>query len=180
MYALDIEDVANKGSAAGARRNTIADSHYSLEEQPLGIVELLDQFIPLDRVSHAEVASYTVEIPMRYARCFAILADGEKVGLQRSQQFAGWSGWVGRRSFIFVSGEILFEIKTDADHSSSNRVPGNIQSVIVETAAMSIRNRKESITSINDRNGIRAVGNSQAQRKFIATDGSQIVLPPPT
>ena len=47
------------------------------------MVAALDEAIPLQGASHADVAEYRVEIPMRYAECLAVLRDGRKVGLQK-------------------------------------------------------------------------------------------------
>lgn len=52
----------------------------------------LDESVPLRGASHAEVARYAVEVPMRYSECFAILADGRKVPLANKRQFLAWSG----------------------------------------------------------------------------------------
>ena len=46
--------------------------------------EFLDQAIPLKGASHADVVSYSVEIPMRYAEVLATLADGSKVKLKNN------------------------------------------------------------------------------------------------
>mgnify|MGYP001824429162 FL=1 len=55
------------------------------------MVRALDDAIPLQGASHADVCEYVVEIPMRYAECFALLNDGRKVGLKNPRQFVGWS-----------------------------------------------------------------------------------------
>ena len=54
-------------------------------------VDLLDNVVPLQGASHADVVEYCVEAPMRYAECLALLADGRKVGLRNPCQFVGWS-----------------------------------------------------------------------------------------
>jgi len=41
------------------------------------IVSVLDDAIPLQGASHAEVSEYVVESPMRYAECFAVMANYE-------------------------------------------------------------------------------------------------------
>tara|TARA_R110002096_G_scaffold154_11_gene806 strand:- start:11996 stop:12376 length:381 start_codon:yes stop_codon:yes gene_type:complete len=52
----------------------------------------LDQSVPLRGASHAEVTRYSVEVPMRYSECFAILTDGTKVPLANKRQFLAWAG----------------------------------------------------------------------------------------
>ncbi len=45
----------------------------------IGKLKILDEVIPLDGASHTDVVNYSVEIPLRYAECFALLCDGRKV-----------------------------------------------------------------------------------------------------
>ena len=125
----------------------------------------LDRVIPLDGASHAEVLRYTVEIPMRYATCYAVLANGRKVGLKTRRKFLGWSGWQAKRSYLFKSGELLIEVSTNPDKPSLRGVPGHISSVTLRDPAPAElfarpngRERKEEV------------------RKFIARDGDQILL----
>jgi hypothetical protein len=70
--------------------------------------------VPLAGASHAEAVDYAIVIPMRYAECVAILADGRQVRLQEARQLVGWSGPVARRSFVFRSGDRGIEIRLDA------------------------------------------------------------------
>ena len=64
----------------------------------------LDHAIPLNGASHKDVVSYSVDVPMRYAECFATLADGGIVRLKDARQFLGWSGLNGARRLIFDDG----------------------------------------------------------------------------
>ena len=48
----------------------------------------LDRMLPLNGASHAEAVDYAIVIPMRYAECVAILADGRQVRLREAQQLA--------------------------------------------------------------------------------------------
>lgn len=52
----------------------------------------LDQILPLAGASHADVVRYAVDIPMRYAECFATLANGRTVRLSNSGQLLGRTG----------------------------------------------------------------------------------------
>ena len=123
----------------------------------------LDRTIPLIGASHADVIEYSVDVPLRYAKCFARLADGRKVRLQDSGQFLAWSGWEGKRSFLFRSGRRHIEIQTDV----RNRV-GNIQSGHV----FGVINWLFLMVGTNDR-----PHHNHANRKFIARDGGQLVVP---
>jgi hypothetical protein len=140
----------------------------STEEAPLSLTGFLDYVIPLDGASHTEVTNYVVEIPMRYARCFAILASGEKVGFRDVKRFSGWSGWEGKRSFLFVDNGLRFEIQTDPDHAIGRDAPGHICNLIVESVAIVGHADKKFAAICPDNKNV---------RKFIAVDGDQIVLP---
>lgn len=65
----------------------------------------LDQLLPLAGATHADVARYAVDIPMRYAECFATLADGRVVRLQESQQLLGRTGDECDCLLLFAIGE---------------------------------------------------------------------------
>lgn len=115
--------------------------------------DFLDRVLPLDGVSHADVVSYKVETPTRYARCFAELADGRKVRFVKLRKFVGWSGRQNKRSFLFRNNGLHIEIRTDA---GGRDVPGQVDDVVLESAA--------SVTQ-------------DCVRKFVGIDGSQVLLP---
>jgi hypothetical protein len=117
-------------------------------------VSFLDRAVPLDGASHAEVIKYSVDIPLRYAQCFATLADGRTVRLQNSSQFVGWSGWEADRSILFSHGRRRIEIKTNAD-LPTGRVLSWL-SLMIGSDHFPARNH--------------------STQKFIARDGSQIVI----
>jgi hypothetical protein len=63
--------------------------------------KFLDETIPLEGASHADVVSYGVDIPMRYAECVATLGNGTKARLRDARQFMGFSGRDHNRSLLF-------------------------------------------------------------------------------
>ena len=128
------------------------------------VSEFLDRILPLESASHAEVVAYTVEIPTRYAKCFAVLNDGSKVALRNCRLFVGWLGWNHKRSFLFRTHGLQIEIQTDTDHPACQNAPGNVFQVIAE--AHTDGDAAENVPTAGGR----------IQRKFIAIDGSQIVL----
>ena len=117
-------------------------------------VGFLDRAIPLDGASHAEVIEYSVDIPLRYAQCFATLADGRTVRLQDSSQFVGWSGFEADRSFLFSNGRRRIEIRTNANHPTG-RVHSWL-SLMIGSDYLPAR--------------------YHSTQKFIARDGGQIVV----
>ncbi len=114
----------------------------------------LDEAIPLKGASHADVVEYRVEIPMRYAECFAILKDGRKVGLMHPRKFKGWSAHSPDRSLLFRSNGKHFEVAVEA--RLRGKTPGCVREVFLEA---------------------RSERRSSLARKFIGVDGDLVILP---
>ncbi|MBT8100958.1 MAG: hypothetical protein KJO82_14475 [Gammaproteobacteria bacterium] len=75
-------------------------------------VRFLDKAVPLKGASHADVIHYGVDIPMRYAECFARLADGRTVRLGDKRQLLGWSGYGRNPSLLFRIGKRQIVLQT--------------------------------------------------------------------
>jgi len=118
--------------------------------------DFLDRILPLNDASHRDVVRYTVDIPTRYARCFAEMADGRKICFRKLRKFIGWSDRENERSFLFLDQGLHIEIQTTRRQPKGRRTPGRIRDVVLEPASV---DRRE-----ND-------------RKFIGIDGSQVFLP---
>jgi len=118
------------------------------------MVKALDEAIPLQGASHADVVEYCVEIPMRYAECLAVLNDGRKVGLQKPRQFKGWSQHSPNRSLLFRSNGKHFEVAVE--ERLHGKTPGCIREVYLEA---------------------RSERRSSLARKFIGVDGDLVILP---
>lgn len=118
------------------------------------MVRTLDEAIPLQGASHSDVVEYVVEIPMRYAECFAQLADGSKVALQNPRQFVGWSRHDRTRSLLFRSNGKHYEVAVEA--GLLGQAPGCIRTVFLES---------------------RSERRSGYARKFIGIDGDIVILP---
>ncbi len=119
---------------------------------------LLDEVIPLRDASHADVVSYAVEIPMRYAECFGVLASGRKIPLVDTRQFVGWSCHEAKRSLLFRNDEVQVEIHVDPDDPMSCSEPGYIRDITVEP-----RDRESS--------------DADKVRKYIGRDGGLLKIP---
>jgi len=118
---------------------------------------LLDQVIPLRNASHADVVKYIVDTPMRYAECFGVLMCGRRISLINNRQFVGWSSHDAKRSLLFRNREVQVEIQIDPDSPDSCDAPGYVRDIILEP-----------------RDG--KVDDARSNRKFIAIDGSMLVL----
>lgn len=116
--------------------------------------KILDSLVPLHKASHADVAEYRVEIPLRYAECIAILKDGRKAKFIDPRNFLGWSCHEPRRSLLFRNNDMTLEVEVD------NHAPERQCSVV---------------RSINLQAAIRQ--GAQRLKKFIGIDGDLIILP---
>lgn len=136
-------------------------------------VEFLDRSVPLDGASHADVVRYAVHIPTRYARCFAVLADDSKVDLRDPRQFIGWSRRDVRTSFLFALDGLCIEVETDPDHPAGRYTPGNVCRLVLASVATLVRPGHDVVGTV------RRMTRSphSAVRKFVAIDGSQIMVP---
>jgi len=207
-------------NAANARWGSLFDALYGTDvisdedgQQPGGeynaarggavidyAIDFLDRTIPLDGASHADVVSYSVEIPTRYAECYCLLADGRKVRLADRRKFIGWSGHGAARSLLFCNNALHIEIQIDPDHRIGRDAPGNISDIILESAVTTIQDFEDSVVAVDaqdkvndyknwfglmqgnleatfEKNGKKTTRRLNSARKFIGTDGSQITLP---
>ena len=79
------------------------------------ISRFLDEHIPLDAASFEDVRRLGVDLPTRYAECFAELADGRRVRLRRPQQLLGRTDAGDRQSFYFTcEGGQVIRLRTDS------------------------------------------------------------------
>ncbi len=123
-------------------------------QESLDAVTLLDDLIPLRDASHTDVVEYSVEVPFRYAECYALLQDGRKVSLLEPRKFVGWSSHNPNRTLLFrVNGTHL---ELDVADELAGQAPGKIHSISLETMALRCAN---------------------TVRKFIGIDGDLMLLP---
>jgi len=115
---------------------------------------ILDTLIPLRDASHADVVEYCVEIPMRYAECHAVLADGSRARFADPRKFLGWSSHDIRRSLLFRNNDITLEV--EIDNQAIVRDRSTVRSINLQAAV---------------RNGANRI------KKFIGIDGDLLILP---
>ena len=117
-------------------------------------IAVLDDLIPLCSASHADVVEYCIDIPMRYAQCFAQLTDGRKVAFRDPRKFVGWSSHDENRSLLFRSKTSTLEL--DIASRDEATLPGRIRNIVFEFLAP------------------RA---ADTMRKFIGVDGGLLYQP---
>ena len=124
------------------------------QQESLDAVTLLDDLIPLREASHTDVVEYSVEVPFRYAECFALLQDGRKVGLVEPRKFVGWSSYNPSRTLLFrVKGAHL---ELDIEEQLAGKAPGKVHNITLEAMALRC---------------------ADTMRKFIGIDGDLVLLP---
>ena len=124
----------------------------------------LDRFLPLAGASHADVRSYEIVIPMRYAECFALTNDGRRVRLSKPRQLVGWCGPAEQRTFVFRAGNRGIEIRVNAARRRPVREIRSCSLAIVNAPAAGIERIRKLIT----RDGSLAFAR-QADRKVIGS-----------
>ena len=195
LYGTDVIPVEEGRSEAGAGYDPVRGAAVTKYA-----IEFLDKAIPLSGASHADVVSYSVTIPMRYAECFGVLADGRKVQFAEKRKFIGWSGYGDDQSLLFCNNGLHIEIQTDPGHPVGKSSPGNIKDVILESAITTIQDCEDSVAAVDvddkvhvyrnwlglmqgtleatfEKNGKTQTRRLNRERKFIGTDGSQVILP---
>ena len=123
-------------------------------QESLDAVTLLDDLIPLKGASHTDVVEYSVEVPFRYAECFALLNDGRKVRFIEPRSFVGWSSYSPSRTLLFrVKGA---HIELDIEDQLAGMAPGKVHNITLEAMALRC---------------------AESMKKFIGIDGAQLLLP---
>ncbi len=117
-------------------------------------LKILDNLIPLRNASHADVVEYRVEVPMRYAECYAIMADGSEARFVDARTFLGWSSHDARRSLLFRNDDVTLEV--EVDNGAFERQCSTVRSINVQAAL------RQGASSL---------------KKFIGIDGDLLTLP---
>ena len=118
----------------------------------------LDAALPLRTGSHRDVVKYCVDIPMRFAECFAILKDGRRVPLANKRSFVAWTGRAPRCAMLFEVHGLRIEARIDPSDQVASEAPGNIASIDVQP--------------IKRGSNLLARQRSASGRRFIALDGA--------
>jgi hypothetical protein len=122
-------------------------------QKSLDAVTLLDDLIPLKDASHTDVVEYSIEVPFRYAECFALLSDGRKVGLTKPRRFVGWSSYDPSHTLLFrVKGAHL---ELEIEDQLAGMAPGKVHNITLEAMALRC---------------------ADSMKKFIGIDGNLVLL----
>lgn len=140
--------IAPNTTAPGTPHSNARHRHELFKTESERQIAFLDAAVPLKCGSHADVVRYIVDVPMRYAECFAVLRNGQTVPLANKRSFMAWSGREARHSLMFEAHGLRIEAVIDA--------PGHIAEIDIQSAIAGAPPRRP----------------KGAARRFIATDGA--------
>ncbi len=134
-----------------AQQGILANELCRVPRGDAGLLEntakILDNLVPLRGASHADVVEYRVEIPMRYAECVAVLADGSKARFVNPRKFLGWSSHDARRSLLFRNNDMTLEV--EVDNRAAERERSTVRSINLQAAMREGANRIKKFIGIN-------------------------------
>jgi malate synthase len=105
----------------------------------------LDQAVPLDHASHAEVEQYHTN----GERLRATLVGGQVVDLKNPERFVGYRSKGNVDSFLLRNQGLHIEILTDSQHPVGRLAPGNIADVVLESAVTTIQDCEDSVAAVD-------------------------------
>ncbi|MFB4164029.1 malate synthase G [Alteribacillus sp. JSM 102045] len=106
----------------------------------------LDEIVPLEKGSHKEAVSYSVD-----NRTLQVtLESGTAAGLKEPSKFAGYQGSTEKPSAILIrNNDLHFEIQIDPDHAIGKTDPAGIKDILFESAVTSIMDCEDSVAAVD-------------------------------
>ena len=157
----------------------------------------LDQAVPLDGVSHADVTGYAIVD----GTLMATHNTDSQCGLTQPEQLAGFSGDPMQPSCIVLRHHNLhIEIRIDHDHLVGRTSPAGVCDVVLESAITTIQDLEDSVAAVDaeekigvyqnwlglmkgdlaarfDKSGGTVDRSLNPDRQYIAPDGGSLTLP---
>ena len=191
LYGTDVlpeTDSAGKGSAYNPVRGQQVVDYSTV---------FLDQAVPLDGVSHADVTGYAIVD----GTLMATHNTDSQCGLTQPEQLAGFSGDPMQPSCIVLRHHNLhIEIRIDHDHLVGRASPAGVCDVVLESAITTIQDLEDSVAAVDaeekigvyqnwlglmkgdlaarfDKSGGTVDRSLNPDRQYIAPDGGSLTLP---
>ena len=159
----------------------------------------LDNAIPLDGVSHADVNSYGLDRLDTGTVFVASLANGETKSLKDPQQFVGFSAVDDQQGYLFRNNGLHIEIQVNPDHPVGRDATANVADVILESAITTIQDCEDSVAAVDaedkvgvyrnwlglitceleatlEKSGKTITRRPNTDRVYTATDGGELAL----
>ena len=109
----------------------------------------LDQTIPLDGVSHADVNTYGLDSSDGGEAFVASLSNGGTIALEDPSQFVGFNKNGERCAYLFSHHSLHLEIVVDPDHPVGKDSTANVADVILESAITTIQDCEDSVAAVD-------------------------------
>jgi malate synthase len=109
----------------------------------------LDETLPLDGVSHADVNAYGLHRGDEGDVFVASLATGGTAGLVDPAQYAGRNSEDTRTTFLFRNNGLHIELLVDAEHPIGRDATANLADVILESAITTIQDCEDSVAAVD-------------------------------
>ena len=104
----------------------------------------LDQAIPLDGASHADVSDYGIA-----GDEFMAVVDGKTVGLADPSAFRGHARDGEAATYLFVHNGLHLEIQTNPQHPIGREAAANVADVVLESAITTIEDCEDSVAAVD-------------------------------
>jgi len=109
----------------------------------------LDEAVPLDGVSHADVNDYGLDRPETGAIFVASLAGGETVHLKKPEQFVGFAETDDGCAYLLKNNGLHIEIQVNPNHPVGKDAPAHVADVVLESAITTIQDCEDSVAAVD-------------------------------
>jgi malate synthase len=144
LYGTDIlaeEPGREKGSSYNPARGELVVARAA---------QYLDQTVPLEGASHADVTAYGIGASADGERSLrAIISDGGNTGLADPSQFVGYVQEESPSTILLKNNGLHIEIQIDAEHPVGALHPAGVKDVSLESALTTIQDCEDSVAAVD-------------------------------
>jgi malate synthase len=109
----------------------------------------LDEALPLDGVSHADVSEYGIDRCDEGDVFLACLANGQTSGLVDASQYVGKRQEDDACAYLFRNHGLHIELRVDPRHPIGKSATANVADVILESAITTIQDCEDSVAAVD-------------------------------
>ncbi len=111
--------------------------------------EILDEIVPLEGASHADVVGYGIGEGSGDRQLRAILREGGNTGLKDPAQFAGYVGEDEPSVVLLCNNRLHVEIQIDREHPVGAAHAAGVKDVALEAAITTIQDCEDSVAAVD-------------------------------